>query len=839
MKAKRRIPKRILIVLGLGASFVAAYLHFGIFPGNLKKPALEKIGTYAPFRIDFDKALYLPFRGLRLDGLRVWDKAGRPLFYARSLLIDLKLIPFFREKKIIINRFTLDSPVYEWLLDAPSAPVLPVPRTRISGQIAVPVVPKGKKLKLADVQQGPYALLPENVYLEGIELTNGLVIIRKTRQSPPMEILRGLNMRLGFDKPPALQFSGSFHLGNKPYAEVLLKGSWNLRTSQYDLLFQTKSERVPAWFLDFQRGHFLALQSGKVFLKARLKGAGDDLAAFRAVVDLSEARLLANNADYSGKMGLDVRGFFNFRDRSFEDTRGSLTLTDVDALNIAKTIPRVDNLTGKVFFEPDLLTVESLRGDYKKVAFHANGTVRSFKELYLTGRIHSDSSLDRVLSLVPDHYQKALKDFQVEGSCLSVTSVHGSLRKPEALRMDHKLLVSKTSVKNPAKKVDITRLSAEIFLDDTGYRVRNCRFLNAGKPHSLDAFVPTSPQVAGNLDFQTEDLLLAATYFLDEHDARIEKGTAITRGIVASFQGRISHFTNPYLDIKGDMEADLAKASKYFAAQAPALKDAGLRGTLKSPFLLKGYWNDPAGWDLQADMKAFPLYLKNKLRLENFEMQIRMKNQIVSVPHLQALAYQGMMNIHGFFDLSKKGTFFDIHVRGNQVHLQDLMKDLDPKQDKIAGTATIQFSMNGYLNAQRTFRGTGAADIRDGFLFQTDLFKQMGEPITFVRVEGLDTVIFHSASGTFAIRDKKVWTDNLTLMGSTVDLSLKGAVSFDQNVDMMMNIRYSQDIVRGAEESGGIMPFVIQTAEDHISQYKVSGTLNKPEYEKLSLVPGR
>ena len=106
-------------------------------------------------------------------------------------------------------------------------------------------------------------------------------------------------------------------------------------------------------------------------------------------------------------------------------------------------------------------------------------------------------------------------------------------------------------------------------------------------------------------------------------------------------------------------------------------------------------------------------------------------------------------------------------------------------------------------------------------------------------MEGLDSVAFHSASGTFAIRDKKVWTDNLTLMGSTVDLSLKGAVSFDQNVDMVMNIRYSEDIVRGAEDTGGIMPFVIQTAEDHISQYKVSGSLSKPEYEKLSLAPGR
>ncbi|MGH7197689.1 MAG: AsmA-like C-terminal region-containing protein [Candidatus Omnitrophota bacterium] len=839
MKAKRRISKKLFALLGLGALVLAAYFHFGLLPGDLNRIAVEKIETLVPFRISFDKALYVPFQGLSLRGLEVKDKEGLPLFSAKRLLLDIKLIPFFREKKIIVNRFTLDAPIYEVLLDPPSVPSAPAPKTRISGQITVPVAPAKKKLELADVEQGPYALLPENVYLEGIDITNGLVILRKNRNSPPAEIVRGLTMRLGFEKPPFLQFNGSFYLGNKPYAEIELRGSWDLEMARYEFWMEAKSQRVPAWFLDFQHGHFVALQSGKIHLSARLKSAGERSAAFRAVVSLSEAKLRANNADYTGKMALDAQGLFNFAARSFENTRGSLTLENVDVVNLSKTVPGLDHLNGKVLFEPDLLTIESLRGNTKKVAFNASGTIRSFKELSLSGRIHSDSSIDRVLSLLPDDQQKALKDFQIRGSCLAVTTLRGSLKKPEALQTQHKLLVSGASVKHAARKIELTRLSAEIYLDDTGYRVQNCRFLNSGKPHSLEAFIPKSPGLAGKLDFHSNDLLLSATYFLEKDYARIEKGAALTRGLTASFNGRFFDFTDPRVDVRGDMEADLSEASKRFASLAPVLKDAGLKGTLKSPFLLKGRLNDPAGWDLQADMKAFPLFLKNRIRLDNFEMQVRMKNRILTVPHLQALAYQGMLNTHGFFDFSKPGTFFDIHVRGNQIRLEELVKDLDPKPNKLAGTAVFQFSMNGYLSSQKTYRGTGAADIRDGYLFQTDLFKQMGEPIVFVRVEGLDNVVFHSASGTFAIREKKIWTDNLSLMGSAVDLSLKGAIGFDQAVDMVMNIRYSQDVVRGAEDAGGIMPFVIEKAEDFISQYKVSGTLKKPQYEKMSLAPLR
>ncbi len=47
-----------------------------------------------------------------------------------------------------------------------------------------------------------------------------------------------------------------------------------------------------------------------------------------------------------------------------------------------------------------------------------------------------------------------------------------------------------------------------------------------------------------------------------------------------------------------------------------------------------------------------------------------------------------------------------------------------------------------------------------------------------------------------------------------------------------MNIRYSNDIIQGAYDTGGLVPFVVQQAENSISQYRVSGTLKQPKYEK-------
>jgi hypothetical protein len=67
---------------------------------------------------------------------------------------------------------------------------------------------------------------------------------------------------------------------------------------------------------------------------------------------------------------------------------------------------------------------------------------------------------------------------------------------------------------------------------------------------------------------------------------------------------------------------------------------------------------------------------------------------------------------------------------------------------------------------------------------------------------------------------------------------MRGAIGFDARIDMIMNIRYAPDVLRGAEDAGGLVPFVIEQAEGRISQYQVTGSLKEPKYEKLKLPVG-
>ena len=56
-----------------------------------------------------------------------------------------------------------------------------------------------------------------------------------------------------------------------------------------------------------------------------------------------------------------------------------------------------------------------------------------------------------------------------------------------------------------------------------------------------------------------------------------------------------------------------------------------------------------------------------------------------------------------------------------------------------------------------------------------------------------------------------------------------------QDMDLLMDIGYTNAVFLGAQDAGGLAPLVINQAAGLISQYKISGTLKKPQYDKILL----
>ncbi len=815
------------------AALSALYLQFGILPGSLKNIAIEKIEASTPFRVRFDKLLYLPFRGVAFDNLSVTEKNGAPIFSAKEMSFDIKWVPFFKEDKIIVRNVYLDSPVYDFCLKPRRVIIAPRPvKTKISGQIDVPVIDDNKQPDLAEsLASGPEGFLPENVYIEQIEVVDGRVTIRQAPGSPVLETLQSIRMRFGYRKPPYLVFDGSLVAGQKAHSALTLRGTWNLQTENYEFYIQLIGKKVPDWLAEFQSKNLIQLREGQYLLQARLVNTPDDKILFDAKIKLDNAQLELQKTECLGRILVEAKGLWNPSLARVERYKGQLKLEQVNVSHLSKEIDQLDRLSGAIGFQPDLLTFDGVEGTYKKIPFHADGSLKSFTELILNLSIQTHSSIPELLSLLPEDQKKLLENFKVEGNCSALTVLNGSLKNPGALQKEHKLLIQDgalTGLKNP---ISVQKIHTEIFANDSGFKLENTRFELNKKSYRLSALIPKDPAAPGSVELSSDELKLSTHYTLEKNSVGIEGAQIRYRGFQGQAKGHVINFQKPFLDLEGTLSAEWDEIKALVMERAPALKNAGLHGHLEGNFILKGLWNEPKNWNLKLDAQAKPLWVKNTLRLDNFELQIRMQNQLINIPYIHTQFYGGTVGARALFDLSKPKLFFDTKIQGNQINLGALSKDFGLKLKNFSGTALFQVAMRGFLEAPESYRGQGALDIQNGSLWETSLFKQMGS-LPFVKVEGLDVVLFHTLSGTFVIQDKKIWTQDLTLNSDTVDLSLKGSLSFAQELDLLMDIQFSRDVLRGAMNTGGIVPFIVQEAAQFISKYRISGTLQNPKYEK-------
>ncbi len=839
MKARHRAPFRWILAFGLLSTLFIAYLHFGLFPGRLKPTAVRTINDLTDTKVDFDKILILPFNGLSLYGLSVRDKADHPLFSAKKLSVNVRLLPFLKKKKIIITNVALESPVYDAVLE-PNKIVMafPPPMTQISGQIPVLIASDENKISLSAIEEGPDFFLPENVYLEQIEIANGFVAIRRKPGDPPIEEIHSINVRMAFQKPPELLFDGFVRLGQLPYAKISLKGAWNLKTGVYAFYLQTRSDKIPDWLLAYQKNNFLILKNGRFLLETHLSSTNDGQAFFRSQTQFYDSLINLRGTEYSGRMNISAKGLFDMDSKVFKRYKGNLDFIDVDVKNLSEKIPELKKLSGKIVFEPDLLTIDGITGRYQNLAFKAYGALRNFKELILEATIYTDSKIGEVLALLSKEQKKLIGKLEIQGNCQAVTTVRGTLRNPKTLEMGNKILVRDGSIVSPDKKVNLSKISAQILVDKSGFRISRCGFSAAEKIYSLNAFIPKSPDALRTCEVYSKDFNLKAVYTLDNGALLIKKGTANTSGISSTFHGRISNLSDPYLTLEGNTEIILNRTKKLLAVYAPSLKDTGLDGTLNGPFMLKGLWNNPIGWDLSADLSGDPVFFKKNIRLDGLRILLQMKDRIVHIPYLRAQSYHGTLGANLWLDPSKPEIPFEAKIFVNNLNLNNLSYDLAMKEKDLAGTVVFHAAIKGALKSPEKYSGSGSMNIRDGRLLKTDLFKSMGE-LPFLRVEGLDSVTFHGLTMTFDIHDKRFWTQNLYLSSDTVDLSLKGSIGFDQKLDLLMDIQYSKNVLLGAMDTGGLAPFIVGQAGDFISQYRVSGTLKDPKYDKAELPMGR
>lgn len=160
---------------------------------------------------------------------------------------------------------------------------------------------------------------------------------------------------------------------------------------------------------------------------------------------------------------------------------------------------------------------------------------------------------------------------------------------------------------------------------------------------------------------------------------------------------------------------------------------------------------------------------------------------------------------------------------------QALRPDMKGEQ---GGRMSVRLHMAGPLttNFTHTVDGSGALRIRDGRVFMLPLF---GGLTTFMArvVPGVDFVVRQSDVDTdFTLTNGVFHTDSIRIEGDVISLKGSGDVSLDGTLDFTAQIA----LLKSSPILGRVM-HVIQWPISKLLEFRLAGTVQKPDWQALSL----
>ncbi len=283
----------------------------------------------------------------------------------------------------------------------------------------------------------------------------------------------------------------------------------------------------------------------------------------------------------------------------------------------------------------------------------------------------------------------------------------------------------------------------------------------------------------------------------------------VVAGTTIHSEGRVESFDAP-------------KGHFSLASEQVALADLGLVGDDDEPTELRDVEIDgtfalpPSGLDLHARLGSSS-GSAGGATYQQLALALRFQNGRATIEELTLRAFEGDVQVSGYFDLAGERPFFDLDSSLRGVRIEDVIES----QSKAAG-----HFVQGALDAQLTARGAGSSwdDVKreltgdanlvleDGKLRDVNLAESVLESVTgipglsqlispsvrakYPEVFGVGETVFEKLDAHLEIRDGFVHVRDLNIRARDYALSCEGRYSLDDALDMRAVLRLSEPLSR-------------------------------------------
>ena len=316
---------------------------------------------------------------------------------------------------------------------------------------------------------------------------------------------------------------------------------------------------------------------------------------------------------------------------------------------------------------------------------------------------------------------------------------------------------------------------------------------------------------------------------LQVFNPRLERGAerVTADSLTFDFAANRAYLTNGYTDTD-PMAIATAIGPKVAAAVAPYQFLQPPIARVQGVIPLKGERDA----DLHFDLDGGP-FRWLKFNTPHIAGHIDWANQGVLLTNITASFYGGEARGNAWFDVQERGnTPFRFSLLVTNADLHAMMADLHAATNKLEGELTGRLIITAANTKDfDSWNGSGRAKLRNGLIWDTPIFGTMSAVMNTV-VPGIGNSRASDAGGKFTITNSVIHTHDLDIRASGMRLQYDGTVDFSTRVEA----RVQAELLRDTWLVGPILSTALWPVSK-IFEYKVSGTLAKPEMEPVYVVP--
>ncbi len=538
-----------------------------------------------------------------------------------------------------------------------------------------------------------------------------------------------------------------------------------------------------------------------------------------------------NDIVASGNVKFDFDG--NITNKKLSDYSVQALLEKVDVSGLPY-IHSIDNLSGKIKLEKEILSTEDLNCTVLGNSVSLRGSLEGFKNTVIKAIINSKIDIASTVEQLPERIAKKLKKISfTKGTADTNLKLNGKVKYRQNLSYTLDIDISDMAIKHADINQPFSDINGKVSIEKDSVISALGGVFNQST-YELNAKVINFKEPDISFTLKSNDALIdSECTLLDRKLLNISKLKGKIFDSSFEFIGEVNPFESAF-NVYGDVLFNLKDLKNFLPNISDLCDKYKFEGTPKFTIFLKG--QDPSwkNWEMALKAKSDEIKFLT-FKFKDFYTDLKLKDRVIKLSVLNLKPYEGLLLLRGNVDLTKENFpyYFDIDLTGFDIN--KFIQDTQLEKKNISGDLSLKTLLNGYATDFDSLNGKGWIKIADGNLWEISFLKGLSE-ILFM--PNLRTVVFKEGFSNFEISDRKISTPDATLIGDDLSLVIVGNIDFDTNLDLIVTSSLSSEY-EDEDSTKRVKTFVLDKLGRLVGEVHVTGTLKEPKYKIKPIRPDK